>query len=118
MTAPTTLDMAEIAAELRQALEDHERVCYAIGGDRRTGEVGAEATYKLAHLKAHATSTTIHPDRKVREHEVAADEASFQEWAALNALIYERRALTERMHSLRQILSAWQTQARSERDGL
>lgn len=116
MSAPTTMDMAEVAAELREALTEHERVCREIGGDPRTGTVGAEAAHRKAHLSAHAASTTFHPERKVREHEVAADEASFQEWAALNALQYERRALSERMHSLRQILSAWQTQARTERD--
>lgn len=116
MAAPTTQDMADAAADLRTALVEHERVCREIGGDPRTGTEGAEATYKRALLRAHAASTTFHPERKVKEHEVAAEEAAFEEWAKLNALQYELRALREQMHSLRQILSAWQTQARTERD--
>lgn len=116
MAAPTTQDMAEAAAELRTALAEHDRVCREIGGEPRSGVEGAEATYRKALLKAHAASTTFHPERKVKEHEVAAEEAAFAEWATLNALQYELRALKERMHSLRQVLSAFQTQARTERD--
>lgn len=116
MVAPTTQDMHSAAAELRACLADHDRVCREIGGDMRTGEVGAEATYKKALLRAHAASTTFHPERKVKEHEVAAEEAAFDEWARLNALQYELRALKEKMHSLRQVLSSYQTQARTERD--
>lgn len=116
MSAPTTQDMASAAAQLRSAIAEHDRVCREIGGDSRTGAQGAEAAHKRALLKAHAASTTFHPERKVKEHEVAAEEAAFDEWAKLNALQYELRALREQMHSLRQILSAWQTQARTERD--
>ena len=114
MSAPTSLDMHAVAADLRAAIVEHDRICRLIGGDRRTGEVGAEATHKRALLRAHAASTTFHPERKVKEHEVAAEEASFDEWAKLNALQYELRALRESMHSLRQVLSAYQTQARTE----
>lgn len=118
MTAPSTEEMRTAAAELRACLAEHDRVCRAIGGDRETGEVGAEAVYKRALLKAHAASTAFHPERKVREHEVAAEEAAeeaaFDDWARLNALQYELRALKERMHSLRQTLSSYQTQARTE----
>lgn len=114
MTAPTTLDMHTAAAELRACIAEHDRVCKEIGGDLRTGEIGAEASYKLAVLRAHAASTTFHPERKVKEHEVAAEEAAFAEWARLNALTYELKALKEKMHSLRQVLSAYQTQARTE----
>jgi hypothetical protein len=114
MTAPTTLDMVDAAAELRAALAEHDRVCREIGGDLRTGTEGAEAAYRVAVLKAHAASTSFHPERKVKEHEVAAEEAAFPQWATLNALQYELRALKERMHSLRQVLSAFQTAARTE----
>ena len=114
MTAPSTEEMRAAAAELRAALAEHDRVCRAIGGDLHTGEIGAEQEYRKTYLKAHAASTMFHPERKVKEHEVAADEASFDAWARLNALQYELKALKEKMHSLRQVLSAYQTQARTE----
>lgn len=116
MSAPTSLDMREVAEELRHALARHDEVMREIGGDVRTGLVGAEAEHKNALLSAHATSTVMHPERKVKEHDVAAEQASFDQWRRLNALQYEARALREKMHSLRQILSAYQTQARTERD--
>ena len=114
MTAPTSMDMHSAATELRAAIADHDRLCREVGGDLRTGETGAEAAHKMALLKAHAASTALHPNRKVKEHEVAAEEASFAEWARLTALQYELRACREKMHSLRQVLSAYQTQARTE----
>ena len=108
--------MWEAADQLRAALADHDRVCREIGGNRATGEVGAEAQYTLKRLKAHAESTTLHPERTVKEHDTAADLEAYDEWSHLNALKYELRALKERMHSLRQVLSSYQTQARTERD--
>lgn len=108
MTGITQQDMSEVAAELREAIAEHDAVCLRLGR--------AEAAYKQAYLKAHAASTTFHPDRKVKEHEVAAEEAAFEAWAELNALQYGQRALKERMHSLRQVLSAFQTQVRTERE--
>lgn len=116
MSAPTTQDMAEVARELREALAEHDRVTRLIGGNPVTGEMGAEAVWKQALLNAHAESTVMHPDRKVKEHEVAAEQAAFEQWSSYNALVYELKALKERMHSLRQVLSAFQTQARTERD--
>lgn len=114
MTAPTTLDMQSAASELRSCIAEHDRVCKELGGDRRTGEIGAAAAYKLAFLRAHAASASFHPERKVKDHEVAAEEAAFKEWSHLTALEYELKALKEKMHSLRQVLSAYQTQARTE----
>lgn len=106
MTGITLQDMRDVAYELRDAIAEHDLVCAELPA--------LLAAYKLAHLKAHAASTTFHPDRKVKEHEVAADEASFDAWAVLNAKEYALKALKERMHSLRQILSAFQTQVRTE----
>lgn len=106
MTGITTTDMSEVARQLREAIAEHDDVCASLGT--------AEANYKKAYLQAHAASTTYHPERKVKEHDVAAEEVAFSAWAELNALTYRKRALTERMHSLRQILSAFQTQARIE----
>lgn len=100
--------VSEVAAELRAAIDEHDIVCTQLGK--------AEADYKRSYLKAHAASTMFHPDRRVKEHEVAAEEAAFDDWAALNALQYSQRALKERMHSLRQCLSAFQTQVRVEAD--
>ena len=106
MTGVTMQDMRDVAAELRAAVLEHDRVCAELPG--------LEAAHKLAKLKAHAASTTFHPERKVKEHEVAADEASFDQWAKLNAAEYGLKALKEKMHSYRQILSAFQTQIRNE----
>lgn len=100
--------VSEVAAELRAAIDEHDTVCTQLGK--------AEADYKRSFLKAHAASTMFHPDRRVKEHEVAAEEAAFDDWAALNALQYSQRALKERMHSLRQILSSYQSQLRAERE--
>lgn len=108
MSGVTMEVVSEVAAELRAAIEDHDGVC------TRLGE--AEANYKRTYLKAHAASTMYHPDRRVKEHEVAAEEVAFDDWAALNALQYEQRALKERMHSLRQVLSSYQSQLRAERE--
>lgn len=106
MSGVTLEDMKNVASDLRDAVLEHDRLC---------GELPAlEAAHKLAKLKAHAASTTFHPERKVKEHEVAADEASFSEWAKLNAAEYGLKALKEKMHSYRQVLSAFQTQVRSE----
>lgn len=108
MTGVTMLDMSEVAAELRTALAEHDQVCADVAEAARE--------HKKAYLSAHAASTTFHPERKVKEHEVAAEEASFDAWAKLNTLEYRLKALKERMHSLRQVLSAFQTQARVEAD--
>ncbi len=126
MTGITTQEMSDAARELREAIAEHDRLCVLIGGrpmkvdgdgeilDR--GEPGLEAAYKQTWLKAHAASTTYHPDRRVKEHEVAADEAAFEDWARLTAAQYGLKACKERMHSLRQVLSSYQTQARIEGD--
>lgn len=106
MTGVSTEDLSEVAAELRAALAEHDEVCAALPA--------AERAYKRALLAAHANSTALFPDRRVKEHEVAAEQGSFNEWAALNELQYRRRALSERLHSLRQVLSAFQTQTRVE----
>lgn len=102
----TMQDASDVAAELRKAIADHDVVCEHLGV--------AEENYKRAYLAAHANSTTVFPDRKVKEHEVAAQQGSFNEWAALNALTYERKALAERIHSLRQVLFSYDTQLRAE----
>ena len=106
MTGITTTDMSDVARELRTAIVEHDEVCSKLAD--------AERNYKRAFLSAHANSTALFPDRRVKEHEVAAEQGSFTEWAELNALTYRKRALSERMHSLRQVLSAFQTQARVE----
>lgn len=110
MTGVTISDMSEVAAELRAALVEHDEACVLIGHP----VTGAARAYKQAYLKAHAASTTFHPERTVKGHDVAAEEAAFEEWAELNALEYRLKALKERMHSLRQVLSAFQTQVRVE----
>jgi hypothetical protein len=113
MSGITTEDLRAVAADLRGCLDRHDRICAELG---HPGQ-GAERLYKEAKLKAHAKSTTMFGKQKtIAEHETAAELGSFDEWAVLNALQYERRALTERMHSLRQILSAYQTQLRNERE--
>lgn len=115
MSTPTTEEMREAARELRACIAEHNRVCKEIGGDpRNKDDIGAEGAYKKALLRAHAASTTFHPERKVKEHDVAAQEAAFDEWSRLNALRYELKSLKEQMHSLRQTLSAYQTEARIE----
>lgn len=117
MTAPTTADMNSAAAELRAAIHEHEIVCKLLGGDpNNPNDYGAEGRYKKARQEAHARSTLEHPKRRVAEHETVADAEAFDEWAYFNALSYQLKSLKEKMHSLRQVLSAYQTQARSEAD--
>lgn len=106
MSGVTMEQMSEVASELRAAIADHDDICARLGQ--------AEAEHKRAYLKAHAASTTFHPERRVKEHEVAAEEAAFDSWAALNALQYSLKAAKERAHSLRQILSSFQSQVRVE----
>ena len=106
MTGITFQEMRDAARDLRDAIAEHDQVCVELPG--------LLADHKLTYLKAHAASTTFHPERKVREHEVAADEASFDAWARLTTKEYALKALKEKMHSLRQILSAYQTQVRTE----
>jgi vancomycin resistance protein YoaR len=108
VTGITVQEMSDVAAQLRDAIAEHDTVCAQLAD--------AEKAHKRAYLKAHANSTAMHDYRKVKEHEVAAEEASFDEWAELNALQYRLKALKESMHSLRQILSSFQTQARIEAD--
>jgi hypothetical protein len=108
VTGVTMQDMQNVAAELRAALAEHDDICARYGK--------ACIAHERAFLRAHATSPAFHPDRKVREHEVAAKEAAFPEWETMFALEYRLKALKERMHSLRQVLSAFQTQARTERE--
>lgn len=108
MTGVSVQDMSDVAARLRDAIAEHDELC--------TQLADVEKAHKRAYLKAHANSTAMHSYRKVKEHEVAAEEASFDEWAELNALQYRMKALKEAMHSYRQILSSYQTQARIEAD--
>lgn len=114
----TVLDeITKVAADLRYALDEIDRLTLAIGGDPRNGELGAESRWRRARLEAHATSVTDYgKKRTVDEHNNAADWASFDEWAVYNALVYELRAVKERSHTYRQVLSALQTAARVEAD--
>lgn len=125
MSGITSQDMSAVATELRAAIDAHDKLCVTIGGKPPrvhpdTGEViergveGLEARHKRAYLTAHANSTAQFPKRKVAEHETAAEQGSLIEWADLNAAQYGLKACKERMHSLRQVLSAFQTQARIE----
>ena len=108
MTGVTLQDMQEVAAELRGALGEHDQACVEFAA--------SSIAHERAYLRAHASSSAFHPERKVKEHEVAAKESSFAEWEAMFALEYRLKALKERMHSLRRVLSAFQTQARTERE--
>lgn len=116
MTTPLD-EIVKVAAQLRDTLDELERLALAIGGDPINGDLGAEARFKKARLEAHAASTVKHGKKwTVDQHNNAADIASFSEWATFNALVYERRAVSERAHSYRQILSSLQTAARVEAD--
>lgn len=106
MSGITMEEMRLVAKELRQAVRDHDQLCAELPA--------LTANHKRDYLKAHAASTTFHPERKVKEHEIEAEQSSFDSWAALNAAEYGLKALKEKMHSYRQILSAFQTQVRTE----
>lgn len=99
----TIRDVAEELRGVLDLLDDQAHACAL-----------AESQSKKAYLVAHAESTTLHPERKVDEHKVAAESASFDEWSRFNTAQYGLRALKERAHSLRQILSSYQTTARVE----
>lgn len=108
LAADDTLTLTELAAELRSAIETIR--------DAGDALAEAESAAELAYLRAHAESTTMHPDRKVDEHKTAAKLAAFDEWSTANALRYGYRAARERAHTLRQILMAKQTELRVHAD--
>lgn len=103
--APEDLDdIREVARRLRGVLDEID--------DAALRMTAAEAAWKRARLEAHVSSTTLHPERRVAEHDTAADLAAFDLWATFNAAQTRWRALRERAHSERQILSAFQTVSR------
>ena len=116
-------EMMQVASDLRQVVDDIERLKTRIGGRRYKtddGEIhlvlGSEGRYKKAWIEAHTTSTVTYPERTVAEHKNAADAHAFALWAAWTADKAALDSAKEKAHSYRQILSAGQTAARVESD--
>ena len=97
--------MRECAGRLLEAIDEHGQACEE--------EAEALATYNETYLTAHLTSLEEHPDRKVAHHETVAQSAAAGAKRQATFATSHRRALGEEMHSLRQVLSSIQTNARA-----
>lgn len=97
--------MRACAHRLLEAIDEH--------GIAAEEEAAAIAEYERVYLTAHLTSLTSFPERKVGHHETAARDAAMDLRDKVLHATAKRRALAEEMHSLRQVLSSIQTNARA-----
>lgn len=124
MAATTALDeITEVAAQLRDVLIEIEDYSNRVGNtfsvDRETGEkrlvLGSEARWRMAYNVAYEQAKQANL-RSENDRKQYAESESFDEWAVYNADQTALRIAKERAHSLRQILSSYQTAARVEAD--
>ena len=94
----------DCSRRLLAAIDEHGKAAEA--------EAEALATYNATYLSAHLISLDENPQRKVGHHETVAQHAAMDAKRALVFATAARRALSEEMHSLRQVLSSLQTNAR------
>lgn len=94
----------DCSRRLLDAIDEHGKACEA--------EAEALANFNEAYLTAHLRSLDEFPDRKVGHHETVAQAAAAEARRALRFAVAHRRALGEEMHSIRQVLSSLQTNAR------
>lgn len=96
--------MRQCAARLLEAIEEHGLACEE--------EASAIADHKLAYASAYTRST--HDEKGPAEfHKAVAEQAAGDALRTMLVATAKRRALGEEMHSLRQVLSSIQTNARA-----
>ena len=96
--------MRDCAGRLLQAIEEH--------GVASEEEAAAIADHKLAYARAFLASTTEQKG-PADFHKAAAEVAAGDELIVMHAATAKRRALSEEMHSLRQVLSSLQSNVRA-----
>lgn len=117
-------DVRQIAAELRDVLVEIEtisdRMRTVYRNDPETGEIirilGSEGRHKEAYNRAYEYKNSQKNRGSEHDRKQYAELHSFDEWCELNADKVALRVAQERAHSLRQILSSYQTAARVEAD--
>lgn len=97
--------MRDCARRLLDAIDEH--------GIAAEEEASAIADYERCYLSAHLVSLAEHPDRTVAHHESVARNAAMDLRVVVLCATSKRRSLGEEMHSLRQVLSSIQTNARA-----
>lgn len=121
----TALDeITEVAAQLRDVLDEIESYANRAGNtwrvDRSTGEkrlvLGSEGRWKKAYNEAYQFALNASGRSSENDRKQYAEAMAFDEWAEFNADQTALRIAKERAHSLRQILSSYQTAARVEAD--
>lgn len=97
--------MRDCAGRLLEAIDEH--------GQAAEEEANAIADYERAYLSAHLESLSLCPERTVGHHESVARGAAMDLREIVLHATSRRRSLGEEMHSLRQVLSSLQTNARA-----
>lgn len=96
--------MREVSRRLLEIVEERRKLADEMAG--------AIADWHAAYHKAHIESLIDHPDRKVAQHASYAELAAADEYRS--KVVFEKldRSLADESHSLRQILSSLQSNAR------
>jgi len=110
----STAELSEIAAELRDVLASIDTLVVEVYGTKANPMRGAEPRYKRALLEAKNRARIEHPDWRLPDIKDAAELETFDAYAEMNALKQGLTAARGRAHSLRQLLSAMQTETKVE----
>lgn len=117
-------DIRRIAADLRIVLDEIEHWSGKVGNrqvpNSETGQLelvlGSEGRWRKKYNAAYAYAKTHGGRGSEGDRKQYAESQSFDEWAQYNADQTALKVARERAHSLRQILSSFQTAARVEAD--
>jgi primosomal protein N'' len=90
-----------IQERLEELIEEHRKAADEFAA--------AEAAYERAFLTAHVASLEEHPTRKVDAHNSYARHAAVDAYEAREAAKATEMVIRHAQHSLRQVLSAYQT---------
>lgn len=93
--------IAAIQERLEELIEDHFKA-----GERFHV---ADSAYEAAFLSAHIASMEEHPERTVGAHNSYARYAALDQYKELQGAKALENVIRHAMHSLRAVLSAWQT---------
>ncbi len=110
----STAELSELAAELRGVLSSIDVLIVEVYGTKQDPMRGAEPRYKRALLEAKNRARIDHPDWRLPDIKDHAELATFDRYAEMNALRQGLTAARNRAHSLRQLLSAMQTETKVE----
>jgi predicted nucleic acid-binding Zn-ribbon protein len=90
-----------IQERLEELIEEHRKAADEFAA--------AEAAYERAFLTAHVRSLEDHTERKVGAHETYARHAALDEYERRESAKANELVVRHAQHSLRQVLSAYQT---------